>query len=477
MPMNKRTENIRLKHLQDIYYEKLQGIAYGALDEQLHNRIIRPEELDADIHVYYRHTLPSLQDFYSRYASQWEYFHEMDDASDAKFLQFLRNSAYPFSMKYHLVDLNVKYYLQRFNVLSPRTKEWKALRTLFFDKWHALLSNNEFNYQMEHINQLCEDFYRLQMTLAGNLPVRGNSRLVWLLRNHKQLADQILEYEDTIKRNPVIRELVELLGKKHQSSRKRFKMTAGIRRQQIVSHATRSDITGITEGNDLNSLLPLEYCYLAVKSLQTVFFERFIEKRLQVIDYQSHEKQPINDKKTAGNEFSEEAEGPFIVCLDTSGSMAGERERIAKSILLAIAELTEIQHRKCYVMLFSDDIECIEIDDLGSSFDRLVDFLCQTFHGGTDIEPVITQALRKIGEEGYVQADIITVSDFEMRPVDYLLARSIERAKAKETKMYAISLGGKNAEKSFLNLCDKYWEYSVQDAKNLNKDRLEESKI
>ncbi|WP_294471513.1 VWA domain-containing protein [uncultured Bacteroides sp.] len=474
--MNKRTETIRLKYLQDIYYEKLQGIAYGVFDEHLHNRIIRPEELDADIHVYYRHTLPSLQDFYSRYASQWEYFHEMDDASDAKFLQFLRNSAYSFSMKYHLVDLNVKYYLQRFNVLGPRTKEWKALRTLFFDKWHALLSNNEFNYQMEHINQLCEDFYRLQMTLTGNLPVRGNSRLVWLLRNHKQLADQILEYEDTIKRNPVIRKLVELLGKKHQSSRKRFKMTAGIRREQIVSHATRSDITGITEGNDLNSLLPLEYCYLAEKSLQTVFFERFIEKRLQVIDYQSHEKQPIKDKKTTGNETSEEAEGPFIVCLDTSGSMAGERERIAKSVLLAIAELTEIQHRKCYVMLFSDDIECIEIDDLGNSFDRLVDFLCQTFHGGTDIEPVITQALRKIGEEGYVQADIITVSDFEMRPVGELLARSIERAKAKETKMYAISLGGKNAETSYLNLCDKYWEYSVQDAKNLNKDRLEESK-
>ena len=111
MPMNKRTESIRLKHLQDIYYEKLQGIAYDVYDEQLHNLIIRPEELDADIHLYFRHTQPSLQDFYSRYASQWEYFHEMDEASDTKFLQFLKNSAYPFSMKYHLVDLNVKYYL------------------------------------------------------------------------------------------------------------------------------------------------------------------------------------------------------------------------------------------------------------------------------------------------------------------------------------------------------------------------------
>lgn len=477
MPMNKRTESIRLKHLQDIYYEKLQGIAYDVYDEQLHNQIIRPEELDADIHLYFRHTQPSLQDFYSRYASQWEYFHEMNEASDAKFLQFLKNSAYPFSMKYHLVDLNVKYYLQRFDVISPRSKEWKALRTLFFDKWHTLLSNNELNYQMEHIEQLCEDFYRIQLSLAKNLPVRGGSRLVWLLRNHKQIAEQILEYEETIKRNPVIRELVEILGKKHQSSRKRFKMTAGIHREQIISHATRSDIAGICEGNDLNSLLPLEYCYLAEKSLQPVFFERFIEKRLQVIDYQSHEKQTINDKKTTGNEVSEEAEGPFIVCLDTSGSMAGERERIAKSTLLAIAELTEVQHRKCYVILFSDDIECIEITDLGSSFDRLVDFLSQSFHGGTDMEPVITHALRKICEEGYMEADIITVSDFEMRPVDKLLSRSIEHAKAKQTKMYAISLGGKSAETSYLKLCDKYWEYSVQNAENLNKNRIEESNI
>lgn len=475
--MNKRTESIRIKHLQEIYYKKLQRIAYDVYDWQLHNQIIRPEELDTDIHRYFHHTQPSLQDFYSRYASQWEYFHEMSEASDAKFLQFLKNSAYPFSMKYHLVDLNVKYYLQRFTAISPRSKEWKTLRVLFFDKWHTLLSNNEFNYQMEHIEQLCDDFYRIHLSLCQSLPVRGSSRLVWLLRNHKKIAEQILEYEETIKQNPVIRELVEILGRKHQSSRKRFKMTAGIHRKEIVSHATRSDITGICEGNDLNSLLPLEYCYLAEKSLQPVFFERFIEKRLQIIDYRSHEKQVINDKKTVGNEVSEEAEGPFIVCLDTSGSMAGERERIAKSTLLAIAELTEVQHRKCYIILFSDDIECIEITDLGSSFDRLVDFLCQSFHGGTDIEPVITHALRKISEEGYMEADIITVSDFEMPPVSDVLGQSIERAKAKETKMYAISLGGKSAEKSFLKLCDKYWEYSNQSAGKFNKNIIEESNI
>lgn len=36
--------------------------------------------------------------------------------------------------------------------------------------------------------------------------------------------------------------------------------------------------------------------------------------------------------------------------------------------------------------------------------------------------------------------------------------------------MYAISLRGKSAETSYLQLCDKYWEYSIQSSKNLNKD-------
>lgn len=44
-------------------------------------------------------------------------------------------------------------------------------------------------------------------------------------------------------------------------------------------------------------------------------------------------------------------------------------------------------------------------------------------------------------------------------------------------KMYAISLGGKSAEKSFLKLCDKYWEYSIQSTGKFNKNIIEESNI
>lgn len=443
--------------MQDRYYARLQDIAYEVYDEQLHNLIVKPEELDTDIRQYFRHTLPSLQDFYSRHPSQWEYFHETDEASDAKFLHFLEHSAYPLSMKYNLVDLNVKYYLERLHALKPRSKKWKALRILFFDKWHQLLSNNEFNYQMEHINRLCEDFYQRQVSLSKNLPVRGGSRLVWLLRNHKQIAEQILEYDETIRKSPAIRELIELLGKRHQGLQKRFKMTAGIHQEEIITHATRSDITGICEGNDLNSLLPIEYCYLAEKSLQPIFFQRFAEKKLQVIDYASRERQTLNDKKAPGNQISQEAEGPFIVCIDTSGSMAGGREKLAKSALLAIAELTEKQHRKCYIIIFSDDVECIEITDLGTSFDRLVDFLSQSFHGGTDLSPAIAHTVHMIKTQGYKEADIVMISDFEMMPIGGELSKGIRRIKEEQTKIYALSMG-KEPTQDYLDICDKYWE-------------------
>lgn len=55
-----------------------------------------------------------------------------------------------------------------------------------------------------------------------------------------------------------------------------------------------------------------------------------------MIDYASRERQPMNDKRLPGNQVSEEAEGPFIVCIDTSGSMSGKRENLANLLCLPL---------------------------------------------------------------------------------------------------------------------------------------------
>ena len=89
-----------------------------------------------------------------------------------------------------------------------------------------------------------------------------------------------------MKRNPAIRQLAQLLGRKQREPLK-YDSLSGVDKKMLIRHSPHSDITGVTLGNDLNSLLPIEYCYLADDSLRAVFMERYAEKRLQLFDYKS----------------------------------------------------------------------------------------------------------------------------------------------------------------------------------------------
>ncbi|QTO24703.1 MULTISPECIES: VWA domain-containing protein [unclassified Bacteroides] len=454
--MDWKIRNIRLQELRDIYLEKLEKVTYQLYESHLRNDIIKQEELDEEIKSYYQHTQPSLQEFYSHYAAQWEHFYESRELTDTAFLHFLENSAYPLQMKYNRGDLNIQYYISRFHTLKKRSKEWKNLRNLFFGKWHHLLANNEYNYQTERIDGLCENFYQLQKSIANQLPQRGSIRLMWLLRGHKELAKQLFHYDEIAKTHPAIRELAEILGKQHQGKEKKFRMIAGIHQEQIITHAAQSDIRGICEGNDLNSLLPIEYCYLSDPVLQSLFFERFSKKKLQMIDYESKEQHRIKDVKVQGKDIAEEQSGPFIICVDTSGSMSGEREEFVKSAILAIAELTEQQDRKCYLISFSDDIACIEIERLSQNIQELADFLCQSFHGGTDLTPALLHAIHILRTKSYRNADLVMMSDFEMSPLNDELSEEIKKIKQHNTYIYALSVQ-KQCEKTYLDICDRFW--------------------
>ncbi len=233
-------------------------------------------------------------------------------------------------------------------------------------------------------------------------------------------------------------------------------MIAGIHQEQIITHAAQSDIRGICEGNDLNSLLPIEYCYLSDPVLQSLFFERFSKKKLQMIDYESKEQHRIKDVKVQGKDIAEEQSGPFIICVDTSGSMSGEREEFVKSAILAIAELTEQQDRKCYLISFSDDIACIEIERLSQNIQELADFLCQSFHGGTDLTPALLHAIHILRTKSYRNADLVMMSDFEMSPLNDELSEEIKKIKQNNTYIYALSVQ-KQCEKTYLDICDRFW--------------------
>ena len=80
--------------------------------------------------------------------------------------------------------------------------------------------------------------------------------------------------------------------------------------------------------------------------------------------------------------------GPLIVCIDTSFSMAGGREAVAKSVALAACRVAAAQRRTGLVLAFGAADELAEVRCPGADgataadFDRLLDFLERGFGGG-----------------------------------------------------------------------------------------------
>jgi len=79
--------------------------------------------------------------------------------------------------------------------------------------------------------------------------------------------------------------------------------------------------------------------------------------------------------------------GPIIVCLDTSGSMRGAPETIAKAVALEAVRIASAEKRDCYLYAFSGTAQVAERDltTKRDGIQPLLEFLGCSFHGGTDI--------------------------------------------------------------------------------------------
>ena len=441
-----------MKDLKTIYSRELKERTLKAFEGDLASGMLRKAELEEKVMAYYRKTTPSLQEYYSRYTPEWDAFYSCLHLPVFSFVEYLKQMRGAFKKRYELAELNIDYYIRELSDAWEFRREGGELKEFFLDKWYGLLNRKEYDYQYRHIDTLCNDFYLLQRrhgSQANNQAI--SSRIEWLLQNFPHLYEKLLPYEKTMKRHPAIRQLIQMLGKRSKDNQK-YDSTSGIAKQRLVSHSTQSDITGITQGNNLNSLLPIEYCYLADETMRPLFLERFTEKRLQVFDYKSEETASNKDKR-----HKVSGQGPYIICVDTSGSMIGEREVLSKSAILAIAQLTEKTHRKCYVINFSDEAVALSIEDLGKDIPKLAEFLNRRFEGGTDINPALKEASHIINGNDYQDSDIILISDFEMPPVNNHTAELIRQMKARKTSFFGLVFGNK-PEMEYLNICEKYWE-------------------
>lgn len=110
--------------------------------------------------------------------------------------------------------------------------------------------------------------------------------------------------------------------------------------------------------------------------------------------------------------------GPIILAVDTSGSMQGAPENIAKAVVLEALRTAHRERRGCLLIAFGGPDEIVEHDLRPTErphegIDALFALLGQSFDGGTDVQAPIERAVQRVREARWRSADLLIVSDGE----------------------------------------------------------------
>ncbi len=157
-------------------------------------------------------------------------------------------------------------------------------------------------------------------------------------------------------RYPEIKEIVAKMGRVADANGKdRLTIASGV--DMKMEHSAGSDIEGITVGDDLNSLLPLELAQYSDEDMEGLFIYKYRTRRLQTFKYKSEMSKP--SRKLGFTHASRK--GPMIVCIDTSASMYGTPERISSTLVSLLEQTAEDLERDCFLIDFSVSIRAIDL--------------------------------------------------------------------------------------------------------------------
>lgn len=224
-----------------------------------------------------------------------------------------------------------------------------------------------------------------------------------------------------------------------------------------VEHGAPSDIEGVTMGNDITALLPMEMAIMSDDQLSNLFAYRFATRRLQTFRYKS------NMMKQARRVEVRKArqKGPMIVCLDTSGSMQGQPEKIASSLIIKLLQVALRQERDLLLVAFSTTSKLF---DVRRNRTRFFDFLRKECGGDTDGTQMLQAVMHTIAENpAYGSADVLLISDFKFDVPGAGIMRQVNTLREEGTRFYGLQIGVAPID-NWKKYLDNYWhlEYKLQ---------------
>ncbi|EHD0100249.1 ATPase RavA stimulator ViaA [Vibrio vulnificus] len=343
----------------------------------------------------------------------------------------------------------------------------------FCDQWYQSLFEAIKQAQVTELEAnketVLNDLYQRMETMKNMDKVtdsgdEGSVGRLWDMASAKLSKTDVSvmkRYAEFLKKNNGLQEIAEQLGRMaNEVDDPDLQRTPAEELQMVEekSDEATDDIVGIHESDDLNKLLPNETMFLAYPELEVVFYKHLADKRL--MNYRVQGKSRTLRKVRAQKPDNQQVEiekGPFVLCVDASGSMSGFPEQSAKAMAYALMQIALAEGRDCYVILFSTEQITYELTKQ-DGLREAADFLTYTFHGGTAFEPVLMKSIDLMSGDKYRNADLVVLSDFiAPRQSEEMLAK-VEALKEQKNRFHAVSLS-KYGNPALMSMFDHCWAY------------------
>ncbi len=312
----------------------------------------------------------------------------------------------------------------------------EARQTLLIRRWRERMERDRAHHQARLLGRSLGGFITELEALVPRLvreqrvvrDVFGNEDALWDLSRHEWeelRLEGLEEASQTLREHPEIDRLAELLGKSRSVSEQRTVDRVERRVRLRPIGVGKSEVTGVRAGDDLTSLLASEVALLAHPQTEELFYAKLARRELLVLDY--NRQQMVEDVIVRTVPSREEVpvdRGPAIVCVDTSGSMLGHPEKVAKATVLALAGRLAVDRRRLEVIAFSSQVRSFALAPETTNLPDLAHFLAGGFHGGTDLGKALAAALETLEREECRHADVLVISDFRVPKIaDRFLSR------------------------------------------------------
>lgn len=387
---------------------------------------------------------------------------------------------------YRRDELDTQFYKVKFDALISSddidqlsAEDRKQLDLLVDDilaKWDALLYAKILVFQLEKfkeekeayidfLNQKVVEYNKLRDLVEPFSEYFGwdLSRKLW----KKTSFDLIESYRNLLDDEDSVRQLADLLGSMREAEiemeEETFEKTI-IKQEWVKDEMLKSEIVGVDSSDRLTNMLSSEAGLLSDSDTESYFLKKYADKKLLTFRYEDKRLvKSVDHVMEVNQRVKQKEKGPFIVCVDTSESMDGTPEKIAKVMTMAILKMSMNQNRRAFLINFSTGIQTLDLYNIADSIDEIAAFLKMSFYGGTDATLALYEALKQLDRADYEDADILMVSDFIMYKLGEDVKQQISHYQInRNTQFHALAIGDQ-VNNEVLNYFDTNWQYNPKE--------------